>query len=181
MGEPQGAAHPSAGWGGLCQQGWGQYGRWECGRWQWKCEGRYVPARSTRREVGPCAFDPGKLFPGAVPAAVEPHGQGERSRQGSRCRRAHGSARRLLLRCPFLCREKLVKAVVELLSTEVAEKAVVVLTLRLLAALLARYDWRVPFATEGGVRAVLGCMQQHGSSALVQQAGLAVSGAEGML
>ncbi|PKU27072.1 hypothetical protein llap_22624 [Limosa lapponica baueri] len=38
---------------------------------------------------------------------------------------------------------------------------------------MAKYDWRLPFATEGGVRAVLACMQQHASSALVQQAGLA--------
>ncbi|XP_068262113.1 cullin-9-like isoform X4 [Nyctibius grandis] len=68
--------------------------------------------------------------------------------------------------------EKLVKVAVELLSTEVAEKAVVLVTLRLLAVLMAQYDWRVPFATEGGVRAVLACMQQHASSALVQQAGL---------
>ncbi|XP_014818000.1 PREDICTED: cullin-9-like [Calidris pugnax] len=69
--------------------------------------------------------------------------------------------------------EKLVNVAVELLSTEVAEKALVVVTLRLLAVLMAKYDWRLPFATEGGVRAVLACMQQHASSALVQQAGLA--------
>ncbi|KAM6298282.1 cullin-9-like [Aegotheles albertisi] len=69
--------------------------------------------------------------------------------------------------------EKLVKVAVELLSTEVAEKALVVVTLRLLAVLLAKHDWRVPFATEGGVRALLAAMQQHISSALVQQAGLA--------
>lgn len=81
----------------------------------------------------------------------------------------------------FPCREKLVRLAVELLSTEAAEKALVVVMLRLLAVLMAKYDWRVLFATEGGVRAVLACMQQHASSALVQQAGLAVSGAEGML
>ncbi|KAM4681472.1 LOW QUALITY PROTEIN: cullin-9 [Amazona ochrocephala] len=69
--------------------------------------------------------------------------------------------------------EKLVKVAVELLATEAAEKAVVVVTLRLLALLMAKYDWRVTFAMEGGVRAVLSCMQQHASSALVQQAGLA--------
>uniref|UniRef100_A0A663MUJ5 Cullin 9 n=1 Tax=Athene cunicularia TaxID=194338 RepID=A0A663MUJ5_ATHCN len=82
-------------------------------------------------------------------------------------------AERLLLRCPVPCREKLVKVAVELLSAEVAEKALVVVTLRLLAMLMAKYDWRVAFATEGGVRAVLACMQQHAASALVQQAGLA--------
>ncbi|XP_067148789.1 cullin-9 isoform X2 [Apteryx mantelli] len=70
-------------------------------------------------------------------------------------------------------REKVVKMAVELLSTEVAEKALVVLTLRLLAVLMVKYDWRVPFATEGGVRAVLACMQQHAASTVVQQAGLA--------
>lgn len=75
--------------------------------------------------------------------------------------------------CP--CREKLVQVAVELLSTEVAEKALVAAALRLLAALLARGERRVPFATEGGVRAVLAGMQQHGRSALVQHAGLAVS------
>ncbi|XP_061845056.1 cullin-9-like isoform X5 [Colius striatus] len=69
--------------------------------------------------------------------------------------------------------EKLVKATVELLSSEAAEKALVAVTLRLLAVLLAKHDWRVPFATEGGVRAVLARMRQHASSALVQQAGLA--------
>ncbi|KAM3674730.1 cullin-9 [Ammospiza maritima maritima] len=69
--------------------------------------------------------------------------------------------------------EKLVQVSVELLSAAAAEKALVAVTLRLLAALLARYEWRMPFATEGGVRAVLGCMRLHGCSALVQQAGLA--------
>ncbi|XP_074898457.1 cullin-9-like isoform X3 [Buteo buteo] len=69
--------------------------------------------------------------------------------------------------------EKLAKVAAELLSAEAAEKALVAVTLRLLAALMAKYDWRVPFATEGGVRAVLACMRQHAASALVQQAGLA--------
>ncbi|XP_071661918.1 cullin-9-like isoform X9 [Patagioenas fasciata] len=69
--------------------------------------------------------------------------------------------------------EKLVKVVVELLSTEVAEKALVAVTLRLLAMLMMKYDGRMAFATEGGVWAMLAGMQQHASSALVQQAGLA--------
>ena len=95
-----------------------------------------------------------------------------------RAQSAGGSAQRLFLSCLLPCREKLVKVTVELLSAEVAEKAVVVVTLRLVAVLMAKHDWRVPFATEGGVRAVLACMQQHAASALVQQAGLAVSVAE---
>ncbi|XP_075782038.1 cullin-9-like isoform X2 [Pelodiscus sinensis] len=70
-------------------------------------------------------------------------------------------------------REKLVKMLVELLTNQVKEKLLVVLALRLLCALMAKYDWRVPFATEGGVRAVLACMQEYARSALVQQAGLA--------
>lgn len=57
------------------------------------------------------------------------------------------SAKRLFLRCPLLCREKLVKVAVELLSTEVAEKGLVVVMLRLLAMLMAKYDWRVQFAS----------------------------------
>ncbi|XP_063247771.1 cullin-9-like isoform X2 [Prinia subflava] len=70
--------------------------------------------------------------------------------------------------------EKLVQVAVELLSSEAAEKALVAVTLRLLAVLLlARREWRVPFATAGGVRAALARMRQHGRSALVQQAGLA--------
>ncbi|XP_071596104.1 cullin-9 isoform X4 [Heliangelus exortis] len=73
---------------------------------------------------------------------------------------------------PRSCGEKLVKAAVELLSTGVAEKALVVVVLRLLAVLMAKDDRRLHFATEGGVRAVLACMQHHSSSALVQQAGL---------
>lgn len=80
-----------------------------------------------------------------------------------------------LLRCPWPHREKLVKAVVELLGAEEAESCPAALVLRLVALLMERCDWCVPFATEGGVRAVLACMRQHAASALVQQAGLAVS------
>ncbi|XP_060103905.1 cullin-9-like [Heteronotia binoei] len=70
-------------------------------------------------------------------------------------------------------REKMVKMLVELLSNQLKEKLLVVMALRLLYVLVAKYDWRVLFATEGGVRAVLGCMQEYPTSALVQQAGLA--------
>ncbi|XP_077670303.1 LOW QUALITY PROTEIN: cullin-9-like [Eretmochelys imbricata] len=70
-------------------------------------------------------------------------------------------------------REKLVKMLVELLTNQVKEKLLAVLALRLLCVLMAKYDWRVLFATEGGVRAVLACMQEYAPSALVQQAGLA--------
>jgi len=80
-----------------------------------------------------------------------------------------------LLRCPRPHREKLVKAVVELLSSEETEPCPAALVLRLVALLMERCDCCVPFATEGGVRAMLACMRQHATSALVQQAGLAVS------
>ncbi|XP_048791420.1 cullin-9-like [Lagopus muta] len=70
-------------------------------------------------------------------------------------------------------REKLVKAVVELLGAVEAESCAAALVLRLVALLMERCEWCVPFATEGGVRAVLACMRQHVASALVQQAGLA--------
>lgn len=67
----------------------------------------------------------------------------------------------------------------ELLSAQAAEKRPAALALRLVALLLERRAWRVPFATEGGVWAVLGCMRQHAASALVQQAGLAVRSGRG--
>ncbi|KAF2986661.1 hypothetical protein EK904_013443, partial [Melospiza melodia maxima] len=112
-----------------------------------------------------------------LPEVTEEQSQGrlaglsqlQRGQEGGGCQ----GPRRPCLRCAVPCREKLVQVSVELLSAAAAEKALVAVTLRLLAALLARYEWRVPFATEGGVRAVLGCMRLHGRSALVQQAGLA--------
>ncbi|XP_070788437.1 cullin-9-like [Pituophis catenifer annectens] len=70
-------------------------------------------------------------------------------------------------------REKMVKMLVELLSNQLKEKLLMVTALRLLYVLMAKYDWRILFATEGGVRAVLCCMQEYSPSALVQQAGLA--------
>lgn len=158
-----GAAHPSC-----CLGRVGTGLSWSSGRWQWECEGCCV---QEERWIL-CPFVPDRLTCGAVPAAGW---AGRRWLAGPRCCCGSGSVRRPCLRCRVPCREKLVQVAVELLSTEVAEKALVAVTLRLLAVLLARYEWRVPFATEGGVRAVLGCMQQHGCSALVQQAGLAVS------
>jgi len=140
-----------------------------------ECEGQCVPACSAGRAVDPVSLCPRQSHCWGDPAAVEPCGQ---QKVTGRAQSAGGSAQRLFLSCLLPCREKLVKVTVELLSAEVAEKAVVVVTLRLVAVLMAKHDWRVPFATEGGVRAVLACMQQHAASALVQQAGLAVSVAE---
>ncbi|XP_033279866.1 cullin-9 isoform X2 [Orcinus orca] len=70
-------------------------------------------------------------------------------------------------------REKLVKTLVELLTNQVGEKMVVVLALRLLYLLMTKHEWRPLFAREGGIYAVLVCMQEYKTSVLVQQAGLA--------
>lgn len=80
------------------------------------------------------------------------------------------------LQCLFSLREKLVKTLVELLTNQVGEKMVVVLALRLLYLLMTKHEWRPLFAREGGIYAVLVCMQEYKTSVLVQQAGLAVSG-----
>lgn len=80
--------------------------------------------------------------------------------------------------CPSvfsLPREKLVKTLVDLLTNQVGEKMVVVLALRLLYLLMTKHEWRPLFAREGGIYAVLICMQEYKTSVLVQQAGLAVS------
>ena len=78
--------------------------------------------------------------------------------------------------CLFSLREKLVKTLVELLTNQVGEKMLVVLALRLLYLLMTKHEWRPLFAREGGIYAVLVCMQEYKTSVLVQQAGLAVSG-----
>ncbi|XP_069743989.1 cullin-9-like isoform X1 [Narcine bancroftii] len=70
-------------------------------------------------------------------------------------------------------RDKLIKVLVEELNNLSMEKPVVVTCLRLLYILMQRYDWRALFATEGGVKSILSCMQEHKNSALVQQAALA--------
>ncbi|KAM4040516.1 cullin-9-like isoform 2-T2 [Anomaloglossus baeobatrachus] len=70
--------------------------------------------------------------------------------------------------------EKMVKVLVEMLASQMKEKLVVVSCLQLTYVIISKYDWRVLFATEGGVRAVLGCMQEHQSSPAVQHIGLAV-------
>ncbi|XP_066451544.1 cullin-9-like isoform X2 [Eleutherodactylus coqui] len=70
--------------------------------------------------------------------------------------------------------ERMVKMLVDLLMSQMKEKLVVTTCLQLTYVLMSKYDWRVPFATEGGVRAVLACMQEHESSAAIQHIGLAV-------
>nr|XP_060610432.1 cullin-9-like [Anolis sagrei ordinatus] len=71
-------------------------------------------------------------------------------------------------------REKIVKMLVELLSCQRKEKVFMVLALQVLYGLMAKYDWRILFASQGGLSSVLHCMQEHPMAAPVQQAGLAV-------
>ena len=71
------------------------------------------------------------------------------------------------------CSEGVLSLLVELLGSSSEEVAMA--ALRLTRSLMLKYDWRVPFATEGGVRALLSCMHQFSSAPHVQQAGLAVS------
>ncbi|KAM4695372.1 cullin-9 [Discoglossus pictus] len=71
-------------------------------------------------------------------------------------------------------REKIVKVLVELLTNQMKERMLVVTCLQLTYLVTFKYDWRVLFATEGGVRAVLGCMQEHQTSPAVQHGGLMV-------
>lgn len=72
----------------------------------------------------------------------------------------------------FSHRDKVLKLLVELLGS--SSKDVVVSTLRLTHLLMLKYEWRVSFATEGGVKAILSCMQELSGAAHVQQLALAV-------
>uniref|UniRef100_A0A8C7LBY8 Cullin-9 n=1 Tax=Oncorhynchus kisutch TaxID=8019 RepID=A0A8C7LBY8_ONCKI len=69
--------------------------------------------------------------------------------------------------------ERILKLLVEILSGQPKEN--VVSTLRLTRALMVKYEWRVSFATEGGVKAILSCMQEYPTVPQVQQVALAVS------
>uniref|UniRef100_A0A3Q0R3E8 Cullin 9 n=1 Tax=Amphilophus citrinellus TaxID=61819 RepID=A0A3Q0R3E8_AMPCI len=68
-------------------------------------------------------------------------------------------------------RDKVLKLLVELLGS--SSKDVVVSMLRLTHLLMLKYEWRVSFATEGGVKAILSCMQEFSGVAHVQQLALA--------
>ncbi|KAM8851745.1 cullin-9 isoform 2-T2 [Synchiropus picturatus] len=67
-------------------------------------------------------------------------------------------------------RDKVVKLLVELLAS--SSRSLLLSTLTLTQQLMLRYDWRLGFATEGGVKAVLACMQEQPADAQVQQQGL---------
>lgn len=66
----------------------------------------------------------------------------------------------------------MLKLLVELLGSSCRD--VVVSSLRLTHLLMQKYEWRVSFATEGGVKAILSCMQESSSVAHIQQLALAV-------
>ncbi|KAK2824734.1 hypothetical protein Q5P01_021909 [Channa striata] len=68
-------------------------------------------------------------------------------------------------------RDKVLKMLVELLGS--SSKEVVVSTLRLTHLLMLKYEWRVSFATEGGVKVVLSCMQEFSTVTHLQQLALA--------
>ncbi|XP_011601515.1 cullin-9 [Takifugu rubripes] len=68
-------------------------------------------------------------------------------------------------------RDKMLKLLVDLLSS--SSKDLVISTLRLTHLLMLKYDWRVSFATEGGVKSILSCMQEFCSVTQVQQLALA--------
>uniref|UniRef100_A0A673XSV6 Cullin-9-like n=1 Tax=Salmo trutta TaxID=8032 RepID=A0A673XSV6_SALTR len=63
------------------------------------------------------------------------------------------------------------KLVVDMLSGQPKEN--VVSTLRLTRTLMVKYEWRVSFATEGGVKAILSCMQEYPTVPQIQQVALA--------
>ncbi|XP_041922384.1 cullin-9 isoform X3 [Alosa sapidissima] len=67
--------------------------------------------------------------------------------------------------------DKILKLLVELVGSQV--KLVAVAALRLTRALLLKYEWRVSYATEGGVKAVLSSMQEFPTCTQVQQIALA--------
>ncbi|XP_045898689.1 cullin-9 isoform X2 [Micropterus dolomieu] len=68
-------------------------------------------------------------------------------------------------------RDKVLKLLVELLGS--SSKDLLICTLRLTHLLMIKYEWRVSFATEGGVKAILSCMQEFSTVAHVQQLALA--------
>lgn len=63
---------------------------------------------------------------------------------------------------------------VEMIGSQPKQNAVIALLLT--RSLMLKYEWRVSFATEGGVKAILCCMQEYPACIHVQQIALAVSG-----
>uniref|UniRef100_A0A8C1ACC3 Cullin 7 n=1 Tax=Cyprinus carpio carpio TaxID=630221 RepID=A0A8C1ACC3_CYPCA len=67
----------------------------------------------------------------------------------------------------------ILKMLVEMIGSQPKQNAVTALLLT--RSLMLKYEWRVSFATEGGVKAILCCMQEYPTCIQVQQIALAVS------
>ncbi|XP_016366141.1 cullin-9-like [Sinocyclocheilus rhinocerous] len=68
-------------------------------------------------------------------------------------------------------RDKVLKMLVEMIGSQPKQNAVTALLLT--RSLMLKYEWRVSFATEGGVKAILSCMQEYTTCIQVQQIALA--------
>ncbi|KTF89335.1 hypothetical protein cypCar_00022054 [Cyprinus carpio] len=68
-------------------------------------------------------------------------------------------------------RDKVLKMLVEMIGSQPKQNAVTALLLT--RSLMLKYEWRVSFATEGGVKAILCCMQEYPTCIQVQQISLA--------
>ncbi|XP_059374070.1 cullin-9-like isoform X6 [Carassius carassius] len=68
-------------------------------------------------------------------------------------------------------RDKVLKMLVEMIGSQPKQNAVTALLLT--RSLMLKYEWRVSFATEGGVKAILCCMQEYPTCIQVQQIALA--------
>uniref|UniRef100_A0AAR2KR47 Cullin-9 n=1 Tax=Pygocentrus nattereri TaxID=42514 RepID=A0AAR2KR47_PYGNA len=60
---------------------------------------------------------------------------------------------------------------VEMIGSQPKQNAIIALLLT--RSLMLKYEWRVSFATEGGVKAILSCMQEYPTCTRVQQIALA--------
>uniref|UniRef100_A0A671LCY2 Cullin-9-like n=1 Tax=Sinocyclocheilus anshuiensis TaxID=1608454 RepID=A0A671LCY2_9TELE len=67
----------------------------------------------------------------------------------------------------------LLKMLVEMIGSQPKQNAVTALLLT--RSLMLKYEWRVSFATEGGVKGILSCMKEYPTCIQVQQIALAVS------
>uniref|UniRef100_A0A3B4C5T0 Cullin 7 n=1 Tax=Pygocentrus nattereri TaxID=42514 RepID=A0A3B4C5T0_PYGNA len=69
-------------------------------------------------------------------------------------------------------KDKVLKMLVEMIGSQPKQNAIIALLLT--RSLMLKYEWRVSFATEGGVKAILSCMQEYPTCTRVQQIALAV-------
>uniref|UniRef100_A0A8B9HP79 Cullin 7 n=1 Tax=Astyanax mexicanus TaxID=7994 RepID=A0A8B9HP79_ASTMX len=72
----------------------------------------------------------------------------------------------------LVCRDKVLKLLVEMIGGQPKQNAIIALLLT--RSLMLKYEWRVSFATEGGVKAILSCMQEYPTCTQVQRIALAV-------